>query len=131
YVTPQVNKHVQKAGSEERVTISVTEFTASAYRGVVLGNPGGGKTTFVRKITHDLSLPNDPGLFAGRRLTPLFVVLREFGIDRKQTPCSIAEYIAIKARVDFQLTPPPLAIEYLLLSGRAMVIFDGLDELLD
>jgi hypothetical protein len=60
------------------------------------------------------------------------VILRDYGAAKKEYNCSILEFIQLTAVSKYQLPSPPLgAFEYLLLNGRAVVIFDGLDELLD
>jgi hypothetical protein len=59
------------------------------------------------------------------------VVLRDYGAKKKELNCSILQFIEATANSDYQIPPPPRAFEYLLLNGRAVVIFDGLDELLD
>src|ERR1019366_2769688 len=43
----------------------------------------------------------------------------------------IVEYIEQHSNSSFQIKAPEGAVEYLLHTGRALVIFDGLDELLD
>ena len=64
-------------------------------------------------------------------MTPAIVILREYGSQKKTTNCSIAQFLAQQASSRYQLAPPPNAFEYLLLNGRLLVVFDGLDELLD
>ena len=44
---------------------------------------------------------------------------------------SIVDYIEHNLNAFYQCQPPCGMIELLLLSGRAVVIFDGLDELFD
>jgi hypothetical protein len=100
-------------------------------RAVILGTPGGGKSTSALKVCNDLVDRYTDRLCAGRLLTPFYVVLREYANYKKATPSSIVEYIEVTARARYQLAPPPGAVEYLLLNGRALVVFDGLDELLD
>ena len=59
-------------------------------------------------------------------------MLRDYGALKKKNPCSILEYITLTAESIYQLPSPPSgAFEYLMLNGHVMVIFDGLDELLD
>src|SRR5205823_13729081 len=50
---------------------------------------------------------------------------------KKIRNCSILQFIESKANANYQVEPPPNAFRYMLLNGRAIVIFDGLDELLD
>jgi predicted NACHT family NTPase len=59
------------------------------------------------------------------------IILRDYGAEKKTRHCSILEFIELTSNSKYQLKPPKNAFEYLLLSGRLLVIFDGLDELLD
>ncbi|EDX72139.1 NACHT domain family [Coleofasciculus chthonoplastes PCC 7420] len=112
-------------------SLKIKTFLASIYRVVLLGNPGGGKSTFTQKFAHVLATCYSERPFAGRQVTPILVILRDYGAKKKQINCSIVQYIETKANSDYQTPPPPRAFEYLLLTGRVVVIFDGLDELLD
>jgi hypothetical protein len=127
YVAPSFTKLQQ----EEPQALRTYEILSSIYRAVVLGNPGSGKSTFAQKLCYDLSNHYSGRLFAGRRLTPILVTLRDYGAAKKATGCSILQFIQRTTNSDHQIEPPQEAFEYLLLNGRALVIFDGLDELLD
>jgi hypothetical protein len=111
--------------------ISSDEFIESIARSVVLGSPGGGKSTLTHYICHQLATRYSERLIGGRLLTPILVVLRDFGAEKKARPCSILEFIELTAKSKYQVNAPEGAFEYLLLNGRALVVFDGLDELLD
>ncbi|TCO58530.1 NACHT domain-containing protein [Actinocrispum wychmicini] len=89
-------------------------------RTVLLGDPGGGKSTATNMLAW---------LFAGTRndLVPFVVVVRNSATQRR----SILEQIESWLRSYYQSPAPPDAVEGLLLSGRALVVFDGLDELID
>jgi predicted NACHT family NTPase len=108
--------------------ISLPDLLSNLHRTVVLGNPGGGKSTLTNKICYDFSKASneDPS-----RVTPIPVILREYGSEKKAHNYSIVDFIEATAADKYQITPPPGAVEYLLLNGRAAVIFDGLDELLE
>lgn len=100
------------------------------YRMILLGTPGGGKSTFSQKVVLDLA--SDPKTeLGGRNLTPFLVVIRDYGTKKQQNNWSIIECLSNHVNSDLQLPVPKGAIEYLLLNGRAAVFFDGLDELLD
>lgn len=107
------------------------EFMARINRSVLLGNPGGGKSTFSLRVCHSLATRYHDRLVGGRSLTPILVVLRDYGGEKKLHHRSILEFIEVTANSKYQLKPPQNAMEYLLLNGRALVVFDGLDELLD
>lgn len=130
FVAPGISR-VGDQKTHEPDNLELPSFLFGLYRAVLLGNPGGGKSTVSAKICHDLATRYADRLFAGREVTPVLVVLREFGSQKKSTGCSIAQFIAKQATSRYQLDPPERAFEYLLLNGRLLVIFDGLDELLD
>ena len=130
YVDPNfITTFDKKNGEQEE--LSIPEFLSVAYRSVILGNPGSGKSTFTLKLCHDLVTHYTERLFAGRQVTPILVVLRDYGAEKKNHKVSITEFIETTANSNYQIPPPPGVFEYMLLNGRAVVIFDGLDELLD
>jgi predicted NACHT family NTPase len=59
------------------------------------------------------------------------VTLRDYGLAREDRQLSIVDFIEEACNTDFQLQPPKGAIEYMMQQGRALVIFDGLDELVN
>lgn len=112
-------------------TVGYRKFGQTLFRRVVLGNPGSGKSTLAKKLASDLARDK---LILGHRppgIVPFLVVLRDFGAHKREVRCSVVDFIATTSNSRYQLAAPPGAIEYLLLTNRAMVIFDGLDELLD
>ena len=131
YVAPNLSRYFSE-GTEWRLRphnlMPIQQLLSTLYRAVLLGNPGAGKSTFALKLCHDLSTS---GKLAGRRVTPILVVLRDYGAQKKEHNSSIMQFIEARSAAWYQVTPPPKAFEYLLLNGRGIVIFDGLDELLE
>jgi hypothetical protein len=128
YVAPYLE---QRARSDELVPARTKfdDFVKLIHRTVVLGDPGGGKSTMSQKICLDLSSAD---LFTTNgRVTPILVVLRDYGATKERKSCSIRDFIAEIMNATYQVVPPVGALDFLLLNGRALVIFDGLDELLD
>ncbi len=129
YVCPNFlpNYYSSRPGSED---LSITEFYSILHRTVLLGDPGGGKSTFSQKLCYDLATQYEKRLLADRQVTPFLVILRDYASQKQQEPCSILEFINDNIKANYQITSfPSDAVEYLLLNGRAVVIFDGLDEL--
>ncbi|MGK7941868.1 MAG: NACHT domain-containing NTPase [Crocosphaera sp.] len=129
YVCPNFspNYYSSQMGSQD---LSITEFYAVLHRTVLLGDPGGGKSTFSQKLCYDLATQYESRLLADRQVTPFLVILRDYASQKQQDPCSIVEFINDNIKANYQVTSfPSDAVEYLLLNGRAVVIFDGLDEL--
>ncbi len=128
---PPIFLGVQTKGRPLRSSQGYLQFIAGLGRAVLLGQPGGGKSTFTLKLAYDLATRYGERLLEGRRTTPILVVLRDYGAERKERKCSLLEFIEQTANTTYQIKPPPASFEYLLHAGRLAVIFDGLDELLD
>ena len=89
---------------------------------VVLGPSGSGKTTFLRRLVHTL-LSERPPMSA----LPFFVPLREYGDSDSKTP---AEWIVndLDANCGFPRRNARPFVERVLRTGKALICFDGLDE---
>ncbi len=129
YVAPGL---VRSASPLHGAAEGLSEFLTSAHREVLLGHPGVGKSTLLQKVAVDLARKYDSRLFAGRELTPFPVVLRDYAAAREQHGASIVRFMAeVGEREYSHPSCSSQEVEYLLLSGRLVVLFDGLDELID
>lgn len=133
FISPSFIYTPRKKGAEQETVVSMDEFLTRLYRIVLLGDPGGGKSTLAQKICYELCKNYEKRLVGGRLITPVLVVLREYSFKKKQEGVSIVQFIESEVTSKYQLSqgPPSGAFEYLLNNGHLLVIFDGLDELLD
>jgi hypothetical protein len=116
-------------GSTESVKLA--DFVSSLRRRAVLGNPGAGKSTLAAKICYDLAQSDHRDVSSFSSLTPWMVELRRFAGTGGAARSSLVAYFTYWAETSYQLTVPCGAFEWLLSRGRLLVVFDGLDELLD
>jgi hypothetical protein len=100
--------------------VSVGELADQIDRTVLLGSPGAGKTTTANVLMHRHAVE------AGRPV-PFMVTLRDFA----GTGRSVVGHIEYVLESLHQCPAPAGLVARLLLSGSALVVFDGLDELLD
>ena len=132
FVPPNFTCPSDRKREEPEIT-PLEDFLSRLYRSVLLGDPGGGKSTLAQKICHDLCQHYEARLIGGRLLMPVLIVLREYSSKKKSDGSSFIQFIESEVTSKYQLPKeaPPRAFEYLLNSGHLLVIFDGLDELLD
>ena len=91
-------------------------------RVLVLGDPGAGKSTLAAKFAHDIAVDG-----AGR--VPFLLVLREFATSFDEGGRDLLHYLEKLCQAPYNVKPPRDGVEYLLRTGRAVAILDGLDEL--
>ncbi|GHH41648.1 hypothetical protein GCM10017774_36600 [Lentzea cavernae] len=121
YVAPVLRP--EQEGS--RVPV-LRELAMPGQRSVILGDPGAGKSTLVAKLAHDIASDR---VAEAEGKVPFLLVLRNFSNAFRKGGEGLAFYLQQICADPYNLTVPPGAIEYLLSSGRAVVLLDGLDEL--
>ncbi len=104
------------------------EVLADHLRVVVLGDPGGGKSTLSRWVACKLA---SGGRVADPFQVPFLAIMRHYAqfFEREEMP--IARYLQVMVGGRYQIEAPADCVDFLLLNGHAVVILDGLDELLD
>ncbi|WP_290808534.1 NACHT domain-containing protein [Herbiconiux sp.] len=108
----------------EARTLTVSDALERAPRSVFLGPAGIGKSTLVRFAATARIGAEGPDV------VPIIVELRKFTADSLGSGL-FADYIESEARRIVQTDAPDGWLQYLLLTGRAAVFFDGYDEVLD
>lgn len=119
----QVYVERQLSSADRRLSggMGLGEAVAALGRIVVLGDPGGGKTTLFQRLVRELSSNADAlGTF------PTSIVLREFAQRPDGEPLS--EYIARTIRKKYNLQIVSTDVDLMLVLGRCVLLFDGLDE---
>jgi hypothetical protein len=123
YVDPAIVQLKDAELAELPRVLDLWTFARELDRTVLLGDPGGGKTSAAHVLMDYFSRAS------GVRI-PFMVILREFAAEDPPAR-SIVGHIEHKLETFYQCPPPQGLLERLLLSGSAVVIFDGLDELVD
>jgi NACHT domain len=103
--------------------LTVWDLAGRLDRSVLLGDPGGGKTTTSTVLMHHFASGPE-------RRVPLLVTLRNYAAEDPPKR-SVVGFIEHELKTLYRCPAPPGLVDMLLLTGRAVVIFDGLDELLD
>ncbi|HEX8680736.1 MAG TPA: HEAT repeat domain-containing protein, partial [Ardenticatenaceae bacterium] len=125
----------------ERRSIQETLSDGSQRGVVILGDPGSGKTTLLHylalRVARGAPISAPPTTNGhkteGASLLPIFVPLAAYDdyLRRKEADCSLADFLALY--YDKWHSLPGLAplFQGALEEGRALVLLDGLDEVLD
>jgi formylglycine-generating enzyme required for sulfatase activity len=145
YINLNTTRQVPVKGKrDETRPLSVLEAVIANRQVVVVGDPGGGKSTFVNYLALCLAgsnveptenwlahLPGWPG--AEANLLPVPIILRDFArhlpqpLPGEATVCHLADFVAgwLKER---QLGFGQKPLEQALEDGGAILLLDGLDE---
>ncbi|MBG0564790.1 NACHT domain-containing protein [Actinoplanes aureus] len=120
-----VDRHlVVESNAAEPVLASEALLPATnPVRAVVIGDPGVGKSTLVKRLTSQLAFQE-----GAQALVPLVLHCRHYAV---QANTSILAAIKRDLEVNLSITVSDEALADMLSVGRGYVIFDGIDELLD
>ncbi|MFC3897733.1 NACHT domain-containing protein [Lentzea rhizosphaerae] len=109
------------------VTPNLQGASASAQvgtRSVLLGDPGAGKSTMMAKLAWEIATDDTERV-------PFLLVLRNFATALREGGRGLVAYLEALCREPYNIEPPAGAVEYLLRNRRAVVLLDGVDELVD
>ena len=106
---------------------------SAPQRVVLLGDPGAGKSTLVRYLALSLA---DPPISLPRTLfkgyIPILIELKSYEAARRERQCTtLLEFSDLLFRSEGLGLPEGPLQQYLSDDGRAVVLFDGLDEIFD
>lgn len=123
-------------------TIAYLQFRTTVSRAVILGDPGGGKSTLTQLLCYDnsnsimlkSSFPGKPEIDPTELRIPFRIVLRSFDKRHQASPgYNFFSYLVdeIKDIFDNDVDFCGRILRHFLGMGNALVIFDGLDEILE
>lgn len=115
---------------ESKHEVSITNIFQTSQRAAILGNPGAGKSTLIEKLMYDLSRDRIRHNHSAPSI-PFRVVLRDYASNKILHNTALLEYITIRVKTDYMVDIPERFVEYFLETGRGVVLFDGLDELVE
>jgi len=128
YTPPSIARRRRSADDTELTGAGTDGANAisSALRVLLLGGAGAGKTTFLRWLAYTAAVSGSAWGGESSDAVPFFVSLRQFGDHALPDPEDLVKVTAAVLAGE----KPERWVSGLLRSGRAMVLVDGVDELL-
>ncbi|MBE1875480.1 NACHT domain-containing protein [Myceligenerans pegani] len=128
YVEPALSVEDQRSAASAR-SADPQSLILSRSRSVILGNPGGGKSTLLRATINRMATKRASG-DSGR--VPFLIPLAAFSRRRGELADSsilgfLANHLTTLGLADFTKD----VLRYLCATGQVVVFFDGLDEVLE
>lgn len=126
YIEPEIDRQVTAAVAEETALSRVLSERSML---VVLGDPGGGKSTLVKATVHQLATD---AAASGYAAVPILVPLaRYWNAQTADRSLGLIDFAAQEIRSQGAANLDAKALRYLLATGRLVMFFDGFDEVLD
>ena len=128
-------KSISHTSSPEPQALSLEQTLSLAPNLVLLGDPGSGKSTLAKYLVTALVDSDSNISGALRAALPIRVPLRVYGEYRERSGgigVTIRDFIEATARTDLQLDALPEGfLEFYLERKDCLLLFDGLDEIVD
>lgn len=115
----------RQSNSMQEKSDSILDFRKSKLRCVIIGDPGVGKSTLVEHLIHTTT--REP--YSAKAIAPLLLRCRDYAA--RSGSVSLVEALAGTISQDLQLETKTEDLVDVLRLGRALVIFDGVDEIID
>lgn len=132
----------REAHSNREYSVNYLGFRRTFNKAIILGDPGGGKSTLTQSLCYDLarqislesSTPKHDSFDSRDLILPLRVVLRALEKNQQRHPSySIFDYLVDEVKIYCE-NDDNIAKKFLLQSlylGEVVILFDGLDEILE
>lgn len=115
-----VNRVLAPWSSAGTVGTAISEDDLAERRFVVIGNPGAGKSTFIRRMMYQLGAEES-------RLAPLVLELKDHQRLGASYTTLLAERLSVLTQHDYDVG----VVRDVLALGLAVIVFDGIDEISD
>ena len=122
----------KKRPEKAMLRLSINQALAENLNIVILGDPGSGKTTFLKHVTLAFAEDRSERLGLDEKRLPIFIRLYDYAAKRAENAdddLSFVDYFAQFANDHLQLKLSPGFFADALESGECCVCLDGLDEL--
>jgi hypothetical protein len=118
FVFPKIDM-LGAAGSR---SLPFSEFISQIQKAVLLGGPGSGKTATCLALMNEYAEDSTQPI-------PFFIPVREM-MESVPKKMSVLEFVQARCGLVYQCSVARPVLDSLFAAGRALVIFDGLDEVL-
>lgn len=115
-----VNRVLAPWSSAGSVGTAISEDDLAERRFVVIGNPGAGKSTFIRRMMYQLAVEDS-------RLAPMVLELKDHQRLDESYATLLAERLGVLTQHDYDVG----VMRDVLALGLAVIVFDGIDEISD